>query len=210
MNMPRPWSSSDWRRRLVQDLEPLLKSDDLTAEISRHQGVPFALFAYPPTDERVLRRELSLLRTRVENETVRKVTVFSMADLVMDAIRAVYGDGGLAHLAEMERSYAHLKTKERLDLLRGQIESILSEHYPVPAVLKKQMTTLDPQASVVFITRIGRLYPFFRASALLENLMYEVQVPTILFYPGTRGAGRNTLRFMDSLEAVHSYRHRIF
>ena len=40
------WSDSAWRRRLVERLEPLLKSPDLAKEISTYQGVPFALFAY--------------------------------------------------------------------------------------------------------------------------------------------------------------------
>lgn len=39
--------------------------------------------------------------------------------------------------------------------------------------------------------------------------MGAVRVPTVLFYPGSR-SGTNSLRFMDSLDAVHSYRHRIY
>lgn len=204
------WSSSEWRERLGRELEPLLKSENLPAEISRHQGVPFALFAYPPTAELELRRELKLLRTRVESETGKEVMTISMATLVDEALSWVYGESGVSMIAEAERSYAEDSTRARLELLRNQMEAILSERAPIPEMVLDRTRTLPPESSIVFLTRIGRLYPFFRASALLENLMYEVTVPTILFYPGTRGAGRNTLRFMDSLEAVHSYRHRIF
>ena len=95
-------------------------------------------------------------------------------------------------------------------MLQGQMERILDEIYPITDAIKQRAEGLDSKKNILFLTRVGRLYPFYRASTLLENLMDEVIVPTILFYPGTRGAGRNTLRFMDSLEAIHSYRHRIF
>jgi hypothetical protein len=206
--MSSTWSNSAWLPRLTGRLEPLLKSPKLATEISTYQGVPFALFAYPPTAERELRREVAMLRTRIEHQTTRAVTVISMADLLWRAIRTAYPPDGKA-LFEAERSMASEAPDRRLENLQETIRAVVSDVCPLPQQIAERARGLDPAKSIVFLTRVGSLYPAYRASALLENLMGSVRVPTILFYPGTR-TGTNTLRFMDSLEALHGYRHKIF
>jgi hypothetical protein len=206
--MSSTWSDSRWKERLHERLEPLLKSKELVKEISTYQGVPFALFAYPPTAERELRKEVQMLATRIEHETTRKVTSISMAELLWEAIRTAYPPDGKA-LFEAERGMAGQDPERRLEVLQETIRSVVSEICPLPKLITERVAGLDPARNLVFLTRVGALYPAYRASALLENLMGEVRVPTILFYPGTR-TGTNTLRFMDSLEALHGYRHKIF
>lgn len=206
--MSSTWSDSDWRGRLRERLEPLLKSPDLVKEISTYQGVPYALFAYPPTAERALRREVALLATRVENESGRRVHRLSMAELLWEAVREAFPPAGRA-LFESERAQAHEPPRRRLELLRDTMAQVLGEVAPLPQKIEARAAGLDPDRDLLFLTRVGALYPAFRASALLENLMGTVPVPTVLFYPGTR-SGRNSLRFMDTLDALHSYRHKIF
>ena len=105
----------------------------------------------------------------------------------------------------------HRGTRERLDTLSEQLEQVLSPPgpRPIPDQIVEYASALDSNRSILFLTRVGAVYPAYRASALLENLMGEVHSPTVLFYPGTR-TGKNSLRFMDSLDAVHSYRHKIY
>ncbi len=206
--MSNTWSDSAWKKRLTERLEPLLKSPNLAKEISTYQGVPFGLFAYPPTAERELRREVQMLTTRIEHEASRTVSTISMADLLWQAIRTAYPPDGKA-LFDAERSMADEDPERRLEGLQETIRAVVSDVSPLPQLIAESTKDLDPAKSVVFLTRVGALYPAYRASALLENLMGVVRVPTILFYPGTR-TGTNTLRFMDSLEALHGYRHKIF
>jgi hypothetical protein len=202
------WLDSDWKARLTDRLEPLLKSPELVAEISTYDGVPFALFAYPPTVERELRREVKMLATRIEQQSARRVTIISLAAIMWDAMRVAYPPDGRG-LFDGERAQASDDPEHRLEVLEGTIRSIVSEISPMPDAIAKKVSDLDPARSIVFLTRVGALYPAYRASALLENLMGKVHLPTILFYPGTR-SGRNSLRFMDSLDALHGYRHKIF
>lgn len=206
--MSSTWSDTGWRGRLKERLEPLLKSPNLLAEISTYQGVPFALFVYPPTAERELRREATMLVTRVEHEAGRRVHFISMAELVWSAIRNAFPPDGRA-LFDAERSFREEEPERRLERLQGQMEQLLSEVSPVPTMIEENARGLDPVKDVLFLTRVGTLFPAYRANALLESLMGAVRVPTVLFYPGSR-SGTNSLRFMDSLDAVHSYRHRIY
>lgn len=207
--MSHRWLDSRWESRLRENLEPLLKSSELESRISTYQGVPFALFAYPPTAERALRREAQNLATRVRQATPRRVHILSLAKLKRKAIESAFGDAASFYAAE--RRHMHLPERARLERLADQLEQILSDpdFAPIPQQIEAYAENLPPKHSLLFLTRVGSLYPAYRASALLENLMGKVKVPTVLFYPGTR-TGKNSLRFMDSLDAVHSYRHKIY
>ena len=202
------WSNTSWRARLHSELEPMLKSSTLPSDISTYQGVPFGLFAYPPTAEREVRKEITLLKTRIEHETPREVSVLSMADLLWRGIRSAYPpDGG--PLFDAEKSMQGQDAELRLSELQETVRAVLSELSPLPDMIREHADTLIADKHILFLTRVGALYPAYRASALLENLMGVVRLPTVLFYPGTR-VGTNQLRFMDSLEALHGYRHKIF
>lgn len=206
--MSSSWSDSDWRGRLKAHLEPVLKSSNLSAEISTTQGVPFAIFAYPPTAERAARKEIEMLATRVEHATARGAHRLSMAVLVREAIHAAAPPDG-KEIYEAERALADMSVEPRLEDLRSQMEAILSEISPIPEMILQRAGDLSADKDILFLTRVGALYPAYRANALLDYLMDNLRVPTVLFYPGTR-SGLNSLRFMDSLEALHSYRHKIF
>ena len=202
--MSSTWSSSNWKERLTQNLEPILRSKNLEAEISTYQGVPFALFAYPPTAERQTRKEVVSLSKRLEQLGSRSPNLMSMADLLFEIIQESFPPDG-SDLFEAERCSSD-EPEVRLERLQSMMTELLSS---IPQKIKERAQKLSPSKDMIFIYRVGALYPAYRASALLENLMGDVQVPTILFYPGTR-TGRNSLRFMDSLDAIHSYRHKIY
>ena len=67
----------------------------------------------------------------------------------------------------------------------------------------------DESRSVIFLSRIGALYPFYRTSALLRFLDEGVKVPTIVLYPGER-VDQHYLSFMGEMDADRDYRPRIY
>ncbi len=90
------------------------------------------------------------------------------------------------------------------------IHNILSKRQPLDSLVAEQIPNeVDPQVDVVFITRAGALFPFYRTSSLLEQLKGKVKVPAVLFYPGELD-GAAGLRFMGVLDAEHNYRPKIF
>lgn len=199
---------SDWRSRLKERLEPVLQSPDLLADISIYQGVPFAIFCYYPSEELAVRHEIRLLAKRVETGTGRKVHILSMAELLKGAIQRVYPPDG-QDFYEGERSFMDMSQEERMEKVQGDVERLLSEEAPLPDTLRARAHGLSKDRDILFLTRVGALFPAYRASSLLENLMGIVAIPTVLFYPGTR-SGPSSLRFMDSLDAIHGYRCKIF
>lgn len=190
----------DWKDRLLNQLEPVLRQADPRPGLSAYHDMPYAIFRYPPEDEFAVRQEAALLRTRLE-QVGKRVTKISLATCMYEALGAVGLD--TQALAGAEQSAGLQATIET-------IHQVLCEYRPLDELVAARIPgDSDPQRDVVFIVRAGALFPIYRTSSLLEQLKGKVHVPAILFYPGELD-GAAGLRFMGVLDAEHNYRPKIF
>jgi bacteriophage exclusion system BrxB-like protein len=190
---------NDWHERLTTRLEPLLAQEDPRQAISAYHDMPYAIFRYPPEVEFELRRELALLRTRLE-QAGKRVTTISLAELLWTAIEA---ESSVGDLVEAER---RIGLEQAIDT----VHEILSQYKRLDDIVVERMPTVpDPRRDVVLIVRAGALFPMYRTSSLLEQLKGRVEVPSVLFFPGELD-GAAGLRFMGVLDAEHNYRPMIF
>jgi Domain of unknown function (DUF1788) len=191
---------SDWKNRLINRLEPVLREPDPRANISSYHDMPYAIFQYSPEVEFDLRGELTLLKTRLE-QIGKRVTVISLAQCLDECLKRE----GL--------SLKRIETAEKLTGLEKMADTmleILSVRQPLDQLVAEQIPQdADPCIDVVLITRAGALFPFYRTSSLLEQLKDKIHVPSVLFYPGDL-EGPAGLRFMGVLDAEHNYRPKIF
>jgi hypothetical protein len=185
--------------RLTEDLEPVLALPDPRERISAYHDMPYALFRYSPEDEFELRKQVTLLETRLsqKGKLVRRI---SLAECLDEAMRS-------------QRPLEEWFTAEReqgVETIVDTVHSVLSEYSPlVDLVAARMPEDPDPLRDVVFIMRTGALFPVYRTFSLLEQLKGRVRVPTVLFYPGELD-GAAGLRFMGVLDAEHNYRPKIF
>ncbi len=190
---------TDFERRLHDDLEPILGSPDPREKLSAYHDMPYALFRYDPEQEYALRREVTMLQTRLVQKG-KRVTRISLAECLYEAMSSQHP---MEDWYEAERSGTVEETVQT-------ITNILEEYAPlVDLVAKRMPANPDPRADVVLINRTGALFPVYRTFSLLEQLKGRVLVPTILFYPGDLD-GASGLRFMGVLDAEHNYRPKIF
>ncbi len=190
---------TDFEPRLRNELEPLLSSPDPREKISAYHDMPYALFRYDPEQEFSLRREITMLTTRLTQKG-KRVTRISLAQCLRAAITS---ERSLEDWYQAERGGTVEETVQT-------ITNILEERAPLVDLVAKQMPAApDPHTDVVLINRTGALFPVYRTFSLLEQLTGRVLVPTILFYPGDLD-GASGLRFMGVLDAEHNYRPKIF
>jgi len=191
---------TDWKKRLKEDLEPVLHLPDPRPKISAYDNMPYAIFQYPPEDEFAVRVEISLLQTRLEL-TGKKITRISLAECMAAALAAE--EITWEELVQHEKSLG-------LETVIDTIHNVLSENQPLDQlVLQRMPPAPDPTHDIVFIIRAGALFPIYRTSTLLEQLMGTIQIPAVLFYPGLLD-GAAGLRFMGIMDAEHNYRPKIF
>jgi hypothetical protein len=190
---------SDLEHRLKQTLEPLLELPDPRQRISAYHDMPYALFRYDPEDEFELRKQVTLLETRLSQKG-KRVRRISLAECLDEAMRS-------------QRSLEEWFNAERelgVEAIVETVHSVLSEYSPlVDLVASRMPEDADPLRDIVFILRTGALFPVYRTFSLLEQIKGRVHVPTVLFYPGNFD-GAAGLRFMGVLDAEHNYRPKIF
>jgi hypothetical protein len=190
---------SDFEHRLKHALEPILELPDPRRRLSAYHDMPYALFRYDPEEEFELRKQVTLLETRLSQKG-KRVKRISLAECLDEAMRS---ERPLEEWFDAERD-------QGVETIVETVHSVLSEYTPLVDLVSARMPA-DPDATrdVVFILRTGALFPMYRTFSLLEQLKGRVDVPTILFYPGELD-GAAGLRFMGVLDAEHNYRPKIF
>jgi hypothetical protein len=190
---------SDLEQRLKQSLEPILELPDPRERISAYHDMPYALFRYDPEEELDLRKQVTLLETRL-SQRGKRIKRISLAECLDEAMRS---QRPLEEWFDAER-------EQGVETIIETVHAVLSEYMPlVDLVAARMPEDPDPLRDIVFILRTGALFPVYRTFSLLEQLKGRVHVPTVLFYPGALD-GAAGLKFMGVLEAEHNYRPKIF
>src|SRR3954467_5398589 len=74
-------------QRIRQSLELVLELSDPRQRISAYHNMPYALFRYDPEEEFELRRQVTMLQTRLDQAGKRVVRI-SLADCLEEAMTA--------------------------------------------------------------------------------------------------------------------------
>lgn len=182
-----------------------LLEQDLLADppkIGMTSDLPFAVLRYEPEAEWEFRRELNLLRTRLENADKQTVAI-SLAELMW---RSVEESEGVEALFELERRRGFAAAEE-------QLATYLSDPdwHPLTDLLAEELQDYDPDRTVAFLWRAGALAPAaYHLSALLEQMKGRTKVPTILCYPGSWTGSLNFMDLRDRAAPLGSYRVKIY
>lgn len=191
----------------IAPLESDLKA--VPPRISVYHDLPFAIMRYNPTDEWELRREIKLLATRLE-AVGKEVHIIPMSELLWTALDKVYekdDDEGFEAVVALEKQRGYVEAQQ-------QLTTYLSSKVWVPLwdLLADRLAPINPEHSVVFLTRVAAMSPgIFHMSMLLDKMHGRTKATTILFYPGSI-EGTTGLRFMElkDRDALGNYRVKIY
>ena len=190
---------SDLEQRLRDVLGPLLEQPDPRKQISAYHDMPYALFRYDAEEEFDLRKQVTMLETRLTQKG-KRVKRISLAECLDEAMRS----------QRPLEEWFNAEREQGTETIVQTVHAILSEYAPLVELVANRMPEdADPLRDVVFILRTGALFPVYRTFSLLEQLKGRLNVPTILFYPGSLD-GAAGLKFMGVLDAEHNYRPKIF
>jgi hypothetical protein len=196
---------SDWKHRLTRGLEPNLRLHDPRKAISAYDNMPYAIFYYPPAEELAVRKEIGMLRTRLERDG-KRLTVISLAECLDTALAEDKTEHAMIAANEIKAGVS--KMSETLSQILGGERGC--EHGLLTDVVARQLPHAgDPHRDIFFLVRAGALFPFYRTSAICEQLMGKTNIPGVLFYPGSFD-GVTGLSFMDIHDTEPNYRPKIF
>jgi hypothetical protein len=191
---------------------------DLLAEggprISTMRNHPFAILPYPPAREFDLRKLIHNLAAELR-ASGWGVESLDLHQLLLDRV-AREGQDFEQSIMRRERLLFARDPLRALDYLTDTLADFVEGTEGIAADVVARIDTFAERhrerldKTVVFIGRIGALYPMMRSSALLKHIAGKTRgIPVVLLYPGTR-VDMTGLKFMDIQQPDRDYRPRIY
>ncbi len=201
----------------LESLVNALKKDILEQggpQISTMRNYRFAILVYDSKEEFDLRRHIRRLGDALQGAGMTALTI-SLKDIFLELLRAE-DPAALDSLVNRERRL-HQKDPERaLRHFEDEMNIYFEEPDGVAGAVVRAVDAFvaaNPDAvdrAIIFINRLGALYPFFRSSYLLKYIDGKTHnIPVVLLYPGER-KDVSSLSFMGELRADRDYRPRIY
>lgn len=137
--------------------------------------VSYYVFDYDPKDEILVREYIDkLVKKDKEFGDGYKLKVYDVYDLMIDLLES---EGYLEDCFEMEKNDGMNYLVESVnDLLRMSDNNDYFTEY---------IEENTPEKAIVFLTGVGKIFPFVRSHKILNNLHQSFnKAPVVMFYPG--------------------------
>jgi hypothetical protein len=121
---------SDLEHRIRQFLEPVLELPDPRPRISAYHDMPYALFRYDPEEEFDLRKQVTMLETRLSQKG-KRIKRISLAECLDEAMRS---QRPLQEWFAAER-------EQGVETVVETVHSVLSEYKPLVDLVAERMPT---------------------------------------------------------------------
>lgn len=156
-------------------IEKVISDEDFRKNKGLSNEVGYYIFDYEAEEELKVREYIENLRkTNIKNQPGYELKIYDVYDLMIDLIEE---EGLYEACIEMEEN-------EGLDYLIEAVNDILRIDYD-DNYLNSYIDENTPDNSVVFVTGVGKIFPFVRSHGILNKLhLVFDRVPVVLFYPG--------------------------
>ncbi|MBW3088266.1 DUF1788 domain-containing protein [Bifidobacterium sp. 82T24] len=176
------------------------------------------IYAYPPDRELEVGRRIAQLTNRLQGMTpdpgdiAPGVLVIDLYDTAIGVLRdsrifdRVLKKEPRLHRASPDGEVGDMFLQSLVDKLSPDKDDLMN------AIAERYREARERhQADIVFITGVGRVYPYIRTHTLMERiqLVFEQSRPVVLFFPGTYAKTASmvsTMRLFDRLGADNYYR----
>lgn len=198
-----------------------LKQDLLAPEgprISTMRNYRFAILPYPPEREFEVRRRARQLGEELKVKHGWEVLDVDLHACLLRRLRTRLREDEIHSLVGTERRLASKfqDPLRPLDKLRGPLSTLLEGEQGLAGDVIREIGEFADRyphrqdTTLIWIRRLGALYPFVRTSSLLRHLDGKTrQIPVVLLYPGEH-VPPTGLSFMKELEPDRDYRPRIY
>ena len=137
--------------------------------------VRYYVFDYDASMELVVRRKIELLQKQNNPQADGfEIAVFDLYQMVL---------GILEERGQVEKCIKFEKTKGR-EYLYNAVSKLLRLTSSSNLIVNR-IVEQTPEHAVVFLTGVGKVFPFVRSHNILNNLHQVLDsVPVVMFYPG--------------------------
>lgn len=155
----------------LDQIIPKIKEDKFIDGRGLGNEISFYVFDYAPSDELVVRDYVQHIKKEFNYEgTDRRIMEFDLYKMLIEITK---------EKRIFERIFEMEKQQGKDALFRAMTT------FAVPEIFKDKIEEQKDNYDVVFLTGVGKVYPFVRSHNILNNLQEVIsKKPLILFFPG--------------------------
>ncbi len=159
----------------LREIEKVISDENFIKNKGLSNEVGYYIFDYPAEEELKVRNYLEGLKKKNEEKPQGyELKIYDLYDIMIDLIEE---EGLLESCIEMEEV-------DGMDYLISSVYDLLRMDYD-DNYFNTYIEENTPDNSVVFITGVGKIYPFLRSHGILNKLLLVFdKAPVVLFYPG--------------------------
>ena len=158
-------------------LEEKIKQPNFRQNKGLGNEVGYYVFDYPAEQELFVRERIKYLKDKYGNSNLDfKIIVFDLYDIIIDLLLK---EGFLDLCDELE------KNKGLSEIIIAINEMLRMEEDNQNNEILAHIKNNIEDNSIVFLTGVGKCFPFLRSHKVLNNLhQYIDNVPVVMFFPG--------------------------
>lgn len=158
-------------------LEEKIKQPNFRQNKGLGNEVGYYVFDYPAEQELFIRERIKYLKDKYGNSNLDfKIIVFDLYDIIIDLLLK---EGFLDLCDELE------KNKGLSEIIIAINEMLRMEEDNQNNEILAHIKNNIEDNSIVFLTGVGKCFPFLRSHKVLNNLhQYIDNVPVVMFFPG--------------------------
>ena len=153
-----------------------ISDEDFLANRGVANEVRYYVFDYEPCDELIIREKVKALKKQNNPEVDGfQIIEFDLYEMVIQILEEKgYLDKCIKFEADKGMDYLYKAVTKMLRLTNDD------------NLLVNRIVENTPKDAVVFLTGVGKVFPFVRSHNILNNLHQVLDnVPVVMFYPGT-------------------------
>jgi len=172
-----------------------ISDDDFLANRGVANEVRYYVFDYEPCDELIMRQTIEALKKQNNPEADSfEIVEFDLYKMVI---------GILEERGYIDKCKKFEETKGR-EYLYNAVSKLLRLTSDDNLIVNK-IVAETPEHAVVFLTGVGKVFPFVRSHNILNNLHQILdRVPVVMFYPGNWNG--QTLSLFGTINDGNYYR----
>lgn len=175
----------------LEQIIPKIQSESFIQNKGLGNEIGFYIFDYDPADEMLVRDYIKHIKSKFNYEgSNRRIIEYDLYELLLDIAQE---KKILDQIPLMEEE------RGRAVLADAIVKAVGYQDYI------NKMTFERKPGDVLFLTGVGKVYPFMRSHSILNNLHHVFdQLPVVLFFPG--GYDGQSLRLFNRFQDENYYR----
>lgn len=159
----------------LDEMEIKIQSPSFRKNNGLGNEVGYYIFDYHAEDERTVRERISYIEEKSNRSSDEfRVIVFDLYNIAIEILK---------EKDYLEKCFA-LEKKKGITKVSTAISNLIRID-STDGLIVKYIKERTPEKAIVFLTGIGKCYPFIRSHKVLNNLHQVVDgVPVVMFYPG--------------------------